>query len=120
MDIRVKKDTLLTIENLNSWILEFEKTEKVRRELLRAFYLNSNNSLKLPFAKKLVLTSASATVGDGVTFSEPQGLSKKQKALYDKLLELYDNQQMITHDKKMVIDMCATSTAYELIYMRNY
>jgi SPP1 family phage portal protein len=117
MDIRVKKGTPLTIENLNSWILEFEKTEKVRRELLRAFYLNSNNSLKLPFAKKLVLTSASATVGDGVTFSEPQGLSKKQKALYDKLLELYDNQQMITHDKKMVIDMCATSTAYELIYM---
>ena len=42
---------------------------------------------------------------------------KNKKALYDKLLELYDNQQMITHDKKMVIDMCATSTAYELIYM---
>ena len=39
MDIRVKKDTPLTIENLNSWILEFEKTEKVRRELLRGHFI---------------------------------------------------------------------------------
>ncbi len=107
------------MQNLTGWYLEFMK-EQTRRTNLRAYFLNElngSNILKLPFVKKLVLTSASATVGDGISLSEPEELDEKQKALYDKITKLFERQKLNAQDKKIVIDGCATGTGYELCYM---
>lgn len=113
--IRVKADTILTPQIVADWIEEF-KTEQERRKEMHDYYINATG-LKLPFAKKLVFTSASATLGDGVSVSEPENLSEKQKKLFDYIIELFENQDIATHDKELILECGATGTGYELVYM---
>ena len=58
MDIRVKRDTPLTIKNVVNWVVEFETFEKIRRQNNKAYYLKAiTNGLpgNCPLPKKLVL-----------------------------------------------------------------
>lgn len=117
--IRVKKGTPLTLENLAYWYSQF-LNEKSKRTLWRSYYenmLNGQNIVTLPFAKKLVLTAASATVGDGVSYSEPDDLNESQKLLYDEIMRLFEAQNSDGQNKKIVIEAGATGTGYELCYM---
>lgn len=90
------------------------------KEEIRNYQFFTNTlepKLKIPFCKELVLTSASVTVGDGCSFQAPVDLTDAQMATFDKILNLFEKQKIMSHDKKIVTEGCAISTAYELCYM---
>lgn len=117
--IKVPKDTPLTASNLISWIAEWEK-DKARLEELWQYFTNKNargeRILKLPFAKKLIITSSSATVGDGVVLSAPD-LKGTEKATFEEVLRLLKVQTAHAHDRRLIKQGCIFGRAYELAYM---
>lgn len=113
--IRVKKDTPLTAENIVS-CYKYWLTSYTRIKENDDIYTNAAN-LKLPSGKKIVITSAAATLGDGITISAPDNLADKQKATFDAIQDLYKRQTVINQDKDIITDMIKHGRSYEYRYM---
>ena len=109
--------TTLTKKNIAKFIALWEK-DLSRLQINDNLYTNKAN-LKIPYAKKLVTTSASATLGDGITLSAPQDLTETQLETFERLLELYKKQTIDRHDLKVFVGMCKLGRTYELAYMSN-
>lgn len=116
--IVVKKGTELTYANLNSWIQEWER-DKARLQSLHEMYKNRKDGkhvVKLPFAKKLVLISSAASVGEGVTLSAPD-LTGTQKATFEEIKRLFEVQTIISQDRDVIKSACIFGRGYEQVYM---
>jgi SPP1 family phage portal protein len=117
--ITVDKDSNLTYKNLLNWIKEWEK-DKARLTLQREMYENKKSDgsrvVKLPFVKKLVVTSSSAAVGEGVTIAAPK-LTGTQKACFEAIQALFKAQTIIAQDRKIIKQGCIYGRGYELVYM---
>lgn len=118
--IRVKAGAELTYRNLIDWYDQFKKIRDGRK-LLHQYYENKDDSgsniLKLPFAKKLVITSSTATYGDGVVLTGNDKWSEGQAALFNKITDLWDKQQHDKTVKKRIKNGCISGGAYVLNYM---
>lgn len=117
--ITVEKGTKLTYKNLLSWIKEWEK-DKARLVHMRELYRNRKSDsskplVKLPFAKKLTVTSASATVGEGVSIAAPN-LEGAQKDCFEKIKSLFRSQTIIAQDRSVIKQGCIYGRGYELVY----
>lgn len=115
--IVVDKNTALTYENLASWIGAWCKDDS-RLSANYNVYKNTNGSeplFKLPFAKKLVITSVSATVGDGVTLTAGD-LDAAQERTFDELQRLFKKQNLLLHDRKIIKNGAIMGRGYELAY----
>jgi len=113
--IKVKAETALTAENLIEWY----KIWYADYERINANYemLINKQRLKMPFAKKMVLTSAAATLGDGMTISAPEKLEATAQATFDEIQNLWKKQTIINHDAGIIKYGCTCGRSYELCYM---
>jgi SPP1 family phage portal protein len=118
--IRVAQGAELTPENLFNWY-NLWRQDRDRLLNLKKLYLNKDESgnaiLKMPFAKKLTLTSGSATYGEGITLSAPEDLSEGQQRTFEEIQSLFKRQTIGAHDLAVVKDGCTFGRAYELAYM---
>lgn len=114
--IVVEINTALTAQNLSEWYTLWKKDTN-RLATAWEIYTNKNGMLKLPYAKKLVITSAAATLGDGITVSAPESLDASAKITFDEIITLLKKQTIINHDKEVIRDMAIYGRAYELVYM---
>lgn len=116
--IIVRKDSTLTAQNLLRWYSEWRK-DKNRLYDCKYLYENRKNGkplLKIPFAKKLVTISASATAV-GATLSIPDELTNEQKALFEKIKKMFEKQSIISQDRAIIKDGCNYGRGYELVFM---
>lgn len=112
--IRVK-DATLTANNLAIWYNEWLKDYQRIKDNEDIF--TNKLKLKMPFAKKLVITSSAAAIGDGITLSVPENLSPRQQITFDRMIELYKKQTIDAEDAEIIKNGCEYSKAYELLYM---
>lgn len=113
--IKVEKDAKLTPKNLAAWYLIW-KEDRARLIAQLDMYLNKQK-LKLPFAKKLVTTSAAAALGEGMTISIPDNLGTPQKKVFEKIQDLFKKQTIISQDANIIKHGCICGRSYELVYM---
>lgn len=113
--IRVDKDTALTVKNIaicyNVWRSDYKRIKQNDDMYTNAL------KLALPFSKKLALTSAAATLGDGITLSAADTLDAKQTAAFEEVRELFKLQTVTNHDSKVITNMCKHGRTYEYVYM---
>lgn len=113
--IRVDKNTALTVKNIaicyKVWQQDYARIKK------NDDIFTNKAELKIPYGKKLVVTSAAATLGDGITVSAPDSLNDKQKATFDAIQDLWNRQAIVSHDENLITDMITHCRAYELVYM---
>lgn len=116
--IIVRNNEALTAQNLLRWYNEWKK-DKARLYDCKYLYENRKDGkalLKIPFAKKLVTISASATAV-GPTLSIPEELTDAQKALFEQIKEMFENQSIISQDRSVIKDGCNYGRGYELVFM---
>lgn len=118
--ITVDKDTQLNINNLCSWIDIWQQDlPRIQRNI--NLYKNNENGraiLALPFAKKISITSSSATVGDGITLSlDVENPTPQQEQTFEEVKRLFKKQTIDSHDRKVINKGCYSGKAYELVYM---
>jgi len=119
--IRVDRNIALTVKNVamcyKAWLLDYDRIKLNDNIFTNSAILGTGEKLKLPFGKKLTITSAAATLGDGITVSAPEDLAGKQKATFDAIQDLFNRQTIINHDTELITDMVKHCKAYELVYM---
>lgn len=118
--IKIDKETKLTTALIDKWYALFASERDELKKKLN-LYLNKNDEgktiLKMPFAKKLVLTSAASTVGNGVSIAPCDEMESGQQKLFDEITRLFKRQTVSAHDVAMVKDGCIYGKAFELAYM---
>lgn len=121
--IRISKNTPLTLNNVKKWINEFVTDFLPNLQQNNDFYLNSFNDV-LPFAKKLVTISASATLWDNINVVMPSdnddmtnNFTDGQKETFKRIMELFDKQSISAQDLGVITQGCTYGMGYELAYM---
>ena len=118
--LKISVKVTLTPAVIDEWYVLFSLEKEELKNKLN-LYLNKNKDdkaiLKMPFAKKLVLTSAASTVGNGVTISPCEDFEHSQQTLFDDIKQLFKKQTISAHDAAIVKDGCIFGKAYELAYM---
>ena len=115
-----RKQTL-TPKNLYSWYEIWKKEVPSFREkhsLVTNKKSDGTYLLKFPFAKKLVLTSSSMTIGNGIKLSLSEDAQKDAGKVrtFEEINRLYKKQSMDNHRAVMFNSGSTYGVGYELVY----
>ena len=113
--IRVNEKIGITEKNIAK-LLSLWKKDLARIKLNDDIYTNKAG-LKLPYGKKLTITSAAATLGEGITISAPAEIDEATMKAFDELQGLFKKQTIGNHDLRLITGMCKLGRSYELAYM---